>query len=49
MKRGTDDVRLLDGQHMKDIDETASIYLGILETNKIKEKEMKQKFSKEYL
>ena len=34
---------------MKDIDETGYTYLGILETDKIKEKEMKEKFSKEYL
>ena len=34
---------------MKDIDKTGYTYLGILETNKIKEKEMKEKFSKEYL
>ena len=34
---------------MKGIDETGSTYLEILETDKIKEKEMKGKFSKEYL
>ena len=34
---------------MKDIDETGYTYLGILETDKIKEKEIKEKFSKEYL
>ena len=45
----TDGIRLPDGQHMKDIDETAYTYLGILETDKIKKKEMKEKFSKEYL
>ena len=45
----TDGIRLPDGQHMKDIDETGYTYLGILETDKIKEKEMKEKFSKEYL
>ena len=33
----------------QDIDETGYTYLRILETNKIKEKEMKEKFSKEYL
>ena len=53
MERGkvirTDSIRLPDGQHMKDIDETGYTYLGILETDKIKEKEMKEKFSKEYL
>ena len=42
-------IRLPSGQHMKDIDETGYTYLGILETDKIKEKEMKEKFSKEYL
>ena len=41
--------RFPDGQHMKDIDGTSYTYLGILETNKIKEKEMKEKFSQEYL
>ena len=45
---GIDSVRLPDGQEMKDIDETGYTYLGILETGKIKEKEMKEKFSKEY-
>ena len=45
----TDDIRLPDGQDMKDIDETGNTYLGILETDKINEKEMKRKFSKEYL
>ena len=45
----TDGIRLPDGQHMKDIDETGYIYLEILETDKIEEKEMKEKFSKEYL
>ena len=53
MERGkvikTDDIRLPDVQHMKDIDETGYTYLWILETDKIKEKEMKEKFSKEYL
>ena len=53
MERGnvirTDSIRLLDGQHMKDIDETGYTYLGILETGEVKEKEMKEKFSKEYL
>ena len=45
----TDGIRLPDGQDMKDIDETGYTYLGILETDKIKEKEMTEKFSKEYL
>ena len=34
---------------MKGIDETGYTYFEILETDKIKEKEMKGKFSKEYL
>ena len=38
----TDGIRLPNGQHMNDID-------GTLETDKIKEKEMKEKFSKKYL
>ena len=42
MERGkvirADGIRLPDGQHMKDIDETAYTYLGILETDKIREK-----------
>ena len=38
-----------DGQHMKDIHESGYTYLGILEIDKIKEKEMKEKFSKSYL
>ena len=45
----SDDIRLPDGQDMKDIDETGNTYLGILETDKINEKEMKRKCSKEYL
>ena len=46
---GADGTRLPDGQDMKDIDETGYTYFGIMETDKIKEKEMKEKFSKEYL
>ena len=53
MERGkvirTDDIRHPDGQDMKDIDETEHSYLGILETDKINKKQMKEKFSKEYL
>ena len=45
----TDGIRLSDAQNMEDIDEAGYTYLGILETDKIKEKEMKEKFSKEYL
>ena len=45
----TDSIRLPDGQDMKGIDESGYKYLGILQTDKIKEKEMKGKFRKEYL
>ena len=45
----TDGIRLSDVQNMEDIDEAGYTYLGILETDKIKEKEIKEKFSKEYL
>ena len=38
-----------ESQDMKDIDEAGYTYLGIMETDKVKEKEMKEKFSKEYL
>ena len=44
-----DDIRLLDRQDMKDIDEAGYIYLGILKTGKFEKKEMKKKFSEEYL
>ena len=44
-----DGVRLPDRQHMKDIDETGCTYLRILKSDTIKEKKMKEKFSKEYL
>ena len=44
-----DGIRLPDGQHMKDIDEAGYTYLGILETDKIKEKKIKEKFTMEYL
>ena len=53
MERGkvirTDGIRLPNGQDMKDIDKAGCTYLGILETDKIKEKEIKEKFSKECL
>ena len=53
MERGKvireDGIRLSDRQLMKDTGETGYTYLGILKTDKIKEKEMKEKFSKEYL
>ena len=48
MERGkvirTDGVRLPDGQHMEDIDESGHTQLGILETDKIKKKR-NEKFS----
>lgn len=37
-----------DGQVMKEIEDTGYRYLGILETDHLKEKEMKYLFSKEY-
>ena len=37
----TDGIGLSDEQGVKDIDEAGYTYLGILETDKIKEKEMK--------
>ena len=43
----TDVIRLPEDQGMKDTDEAGYTYLGILEIDKIKEKEMKEKFSKE--
>ena len=53
MERGkiirTDGIRLTNGQHMKDIYNTGYTQLEILVTDKIKEKEMKEKFSREYL
>ena len=42
-------IRLPDGQGMKDIDENGYTYLGILETDRIKEIEIKKMFSKEYM
>ena len=37
-----DAIRLPDGQDTKDIDQTCYTYLGILETDNIKEKEIKE-------
>ena len=52
MKRGKvvtmDGIRLPDGGVMKEIDEHGYKYLGIIEMDKIKEKEMKDAFTKEY-
>ena len=42
-------IRLPDGQNVEDKCETGYIYLGILETDKVKKKEIKKKFIKEYL
>ena len=42
----TDSIIPLDGQHMKDIDETGYTYLEILETDKIKAKKMKETLSR---
>ena len=41
-------VVLPDGQVMKEIEDRGYRYLGILETDHLKEKEMKDLFSKEY-
>lgn len=41
-------VTLLDGQMIKDIDESGYKYLGIVEMDKIKENDMKDKFASEY-
>ena len=41
-------VVLPDGQVMKEIEDRGYRYLGILETDELKEKEMKDLFSKEY-
>ena len=52
LKRGkivkTEGVVLPDGQVMKEIEDRGYRYLGILETDHLKEKEMKDLFSKEY-
>ena len=45
----TDGIRLRVGSYMKNIDEAGYTYLEILQTDKIKEKEMKEKISKERL
>ena len=44
----TDGIKLPDGECMKDIEDSGYTYLGILEADQIKEKEMKEKFSNEY-
>ena len=45
----TDGIRLPDGQNMNDIDETGYTYLAVLDIDKIKKKEIQEKFSNEYL
>ena len=42
----TNGIRLLDEKDMQDIDDTDYTYLGIFETDRVKEKEMKEKSSK---
>ena len=53
MKRGklveSEDIHLGNGESIKAIDLEVYKYLGILEADKIKENEMKEMFSKEYL
>ena len=53
MKRGklvkTEDIRLTNGESIKEVDDKGYKYLGILELDKIKQKEMKELFRKEYL
>ena len=53
MKRGelvkNEDVRLTNGESIKEVGDKGYKYLGILELDKIKEKEMKELFRKEYL
>ena len=50
MERGevirTNGIRLLDEKDVQDIDDTDYTYLGIVETDRVKEKEMKEKSSK---
>ena len=53
IKRGklvkSEDLRLTNGESIKEVDDEGYKYLGILELDKIKEKEMKEIFRKEYL
>ena len=53
MKRGTlvksEDIRLANSETIKEVGDEGYKYLGILELDKIKEKEMKELFRKEYL
>ena len=53
MKRGklstTDGIELAGGEKIREVDEEGYKYLGILELDKIREKEMKELFRMEYL
>ena len=52
MKRGkivkSEEIKLPDGEVMKQVGQEGYAYLGIIELDKIKETEMKEKISKEY-
>ena len=52
MKRGkivkTEGLKLPDGEAMKQVGQEGYTYLGIIELDKIKETEMKEKITKEY-
>ena len=52
MKRGktikSEGIKLPDGEVMKEVGQEGYTYLGIIELNKIKETEMKEKIMKEY-
>ena len=45
----TEGIQLPDGNNIKDIDEIGCKYLGIIEGEKIKHQEMKEKVKKEYI
>ena len=45
----TEGIHLPDGNYIKDIDETGCRYLGIIESEEIKNQEMKEKIKKEYI
>ena len=53
LKRGklckSEGINLLNGQTIKEVDEEGYKYLGILELDKFKEREMKEIFRTEYL
>ena len=52
MRRGkivkSEEIKLPDGEIMKQVGQKGYAYLGIIELDKIKEREMKEKISKEY-